>query len=184
MRTNFLISISFMLCICFNACASGPQKKSEKPICEEWLKPDSVVYSKLGKRLATVLFAPQSVKCYHLVGKEKVEQNDVEIESHFVRDAFLANLKSGEISVLQYSLLKPTKSYKKDSITVMSPYIPILEFEFTKKKEKAHVVISLSDMTWSVFYDDKKQFNFTYANEELITQFCNYYVSLYKSKRK
>ena len=66
----------------------------------------------------------------------------------------------------------------------MSPYMPILEFEFANKKEKAHVVISLSDMTWTVFYDDKKQFNFTYANEELLAQFCNYYVSLYNNKRR
>jgi hypothetical protein len=184
MKEKFLISVGIMLCLYLGACASKPQKGADKPICAEWIKPDSAAYNKLGKRLATVLFAPQSVKCYHLIGKEKVEKGDVEIDKNFVRDTLLATLKPGEIAVLQYSLLKPAKSYRKNSVVVMSPYMPILEFEFTKKKEKAHVVISLSDVSWTIFYDDKKQFNYNYANEDLVAQFCNYYVSLYYSRKK
>lgn len=181
--------ILFITCIMaflsLYACASGGKKPSEKPICAEWLLPDSSAYSKLGKRLTTVLFSPQKVNCYYLVGKEKVDKDDVEIETNFVRDTLLAKLNSGEIAVLQYSLLKPSKSYEKnDSVIVMSPYMPILEFEFIKKKEKAHVVISLSDMTWTIIFDDKKQFNFPYANGDLIAQFCNYYISKYKSEKK
>lgn len=167
------------------ACASGGKKPSEKPICAEWLLPDSSAYSKLGKRLSTVLFSPQKVNCYYLVGKEKISKDDVEIEAHFVRDSFISKLGKGEIAVLQYSLLKPSKSYEKnDSVIVMSPYMPILEFEFIKKNEIAHVVVSLSDMTWTIIFDDKKQFNFPYANGELISQFCNYYISKYKSEEK
>lgn len=185
MKEKVFIMICLMINQCFCSCASGASKKvEEKPICAQWKQPDSEAYNKLGKRLATLLFSPKSVKCYHLIGKESVAKDDVEIEKNFVRDTLLATLKSDEITVLQYALLKPAKSYKNDSIKVMSPYMPILEFEFTNKKEKAHVVISLSDMTWTVFYDDKKQFNFTYANEELLAQFCNYYVSLYKNRRK
>lgn len=165
------------------ACASGEKKPSEKPLCAEWMLPDSSAYNKLGKRLSTVLFSPQKVNCYYLIGKEKVGKDDVEIENNFVRAKLLASLKSDEIAVLQYSLLKPAKSYeKKGSVIVMSPYMPIIEFEFIKKKEKAHVVISLSDMTWTIIFDDKKQFNYPYANGELVAQFCNYYISKYKSE--
>ena len=184
MENNFLMSIGLMLCLSLSTCANNPPAKKEKPICDEWLLPDSAAYNKLGKRLATILFAPQKVKCYQLIGKEKVEESDIEIEQNFVRDTLLATLKSEEIAVLQYALLKPAKSYEKDSIMVMSPYMPILEFEFTKKKEKAHVVVSLSDMTWTVFYDDKKQFNYNYANKELFAQFCNFYLSHYNKNQK
>lgn len=180
MKGKILVSICTMLCFCVIACASKPKKTEDKPICAEWLKPDTAAYNKLGKRLAGVLFAPQKVKCYRLAGKEKVAENDVEIEKNFVRDTLLSTLKKEEVAVLQYSLLKSGKSYSRDSIIVMSPYMPILEFEFQKKKEIAHVVVSLSDMTWTVFFDDKKQFHYNYANEELIAQFCNYYLSLSK----
>lgn len=185
MRTKFVLVLSFMAGMCLYACAGGhAEKNASKPVCEEWLQPDSVAYNKLGKRLAKLLFAPKTVRCYHLIGKEKVEEGDMEIEKNFVRDTLLATLKSNEVSVLQYALLKPAKSYCKDSMAVMSPYMPILEFEFTNKKEKAHVVISLSDMTWTVFYDDKRQFNFNYSNAELLSQFCMYYVALYKKGRQ
>lgn len=184
MKVRFFIALSLLMGLCLYACASEVSKqKVEKPICEEWLQPDSAAYNKLGKRLATLLFSPKTVKCYHLVGKEKIEKDDVEIEKNFVRKDLLGTLKNNQIAVLQYALLKPAKSYEKDSITVMAPYMPLLEFEFTSKKETAHVVISLSDMTWTVIYDDKRQFNFNYANEQLISQFCSFYVSLIKNNK-
>ena len=46
------------------------------------------------------------------------------------------------------------------------------------------MLISLSDRTWTVLFDDKRQLNTTYANTELVSRFCNYYVSLYKSRKK
>lgn len=180
--------ILFITCIMaflsLYACASGGKKVNEKPICAEWLLPDSSAYNILGKRLTTVLFSPQKVNCYYLIGKEKISKDDVEVETNFVRDTLLAKLNGDEITVLQYSLLKPSKSYEKnDSVILMSPYMPILEFEFIKKKEKAHVIVSLSDMTWTIIFDDKKQFNFPYANGELITQFCNYYIFKHKLEK-
>lgn len=177
--------ICFMAFLGLYACANGRVGRSKKPICAEWLSPDHAAYDKLGKQLATILFSPQKVNCYYLVGKEKIGKDDVEIEKNFVRDTLLANLKGGEITVLQYSLLKPSKSYEEaGSVVVMSPYMPIIEFEFIKRKEKAHIVISLSDMTWTVIYDGKKLFTFPYANGELVAQFCNYYISKRKSEKK
>ncbi len=167
------------------ACASNSAKKSKnKPICAAWLMPDSTVCKKLGNRLTSVLFSPQKVKCYHLTGKEHVEKNEVEIEDHYVRDTMICNLSADEISVLQFILLRPSKNYERDSMIVMSPYLPTLEFEFSKKKETAHILVSLSDLSWSVIYDGKRQFNFNYKNHALLETFCKYYLSLYKPKEK
>ena len=185
MKQRIIILIGVAICYGLTACALGPKKaKMEKPLCAEWLMPDSLAYHKLGKRLASILFAPQSVRCFHLIGKEKIEDGEIQIEENFVRDTLLSSFRPNEIAVLQYALLKPAKSYETDSIKVMSPYIPVLEFEFSKKNEKAHVVISLSDMTWTVYYDDKRQFHYNYANEELIYEFCKFYIRKYKSKIK
>lgn len=185
MKSRVTFMLGLMLTMVVSACATNPPKGEDSdPICAEWLMPDSAAYNVLGKHLATILFSPQSVKCYHLIGKEEVKKGDIEIEQHFVRDTLLATLKPTEIAILQYALIKPAKSYSQDSIKVMSPYMPILEFEFTKKKEKAHVVISLSDLSWTVIYDDKNQFNFNYANQELISQFCKYYISKLNSQAK
>lgn len=189
MKQRLIILIGVALCFGLTACAWGPKKaKTEKPICAEWLMPEHFVVEKLGNRLASVLFAPQSVRCYSLVGKEKVEEGDIEIEPNFVQEELLATLRPNEIVVLQYALLKPANSYENDSIVVMSPYIPAIEFEFRRKNEKANVVISLSDMTWTVIFDGKAQFNYNYANKDLISQFCKFYINNKsqhpKSKRK
>ena len=186
MKPRLLILLVMLMNLSLSACAGEPQKKSsEKPLCAAWLTPDTAAYNKLGKRLSKVLYQPSRVKVYHLVGKEEIGKDEVEIEKNFVRDTLLCDLKNEEIAVLQFSLFSSSKSYLNDSIAVMSPYIPQLEFEFTsKKKEVAHVIISLSDMTWSVIYDDKKQFNFNYDNNELISRLCRYYMSNYKSNKK
>lgn len=185
MNYRFILILGLALCLGVSACAWNPKKgKVEKPICAEWLMPDSTAYNKLGKRLTTILFAPQTVKCYHLIGKEKIENGELAFEQNFVRDSLLATFSSNETSVLQYILLKQGENYESDTVRVMSPYLPILEFEFTKKKDKAHVIISLSDLTWTVIYDDKRQFNYNYSNEELIAQFCDFYLSKYKPTTK
>ena len=184
MKQRIITLLSLALCFGFTACAWGPKKaKTEKPICAEWLMPDSFVINKLGDRLTSVLFAPHSVKCYSLVGKEKVEEKNIEIEPNFVQENLLGKLRPNEIAVLQYTLLKQANSYENDSIKVMSPYIPAITFEFRRKDETANVVISLSDMTWTVVYDGKAQFNYNYANKELISQFCNYYINNNKMKQ-
>ena len=186
MKQRITILIGIALCFGLTACAWGPKKtktKTEKPICAEWLQPDASVMEKLGNRLASTLFAPQSVRCYSLVGKEKVEDGEIEVEPNFVQDSLLATLGPKETAVLQYALLKPSNSYENDSIKVMSPYIPVITFEFRRKNEKANVVISLSDMTWTVVYDGKSQFNYNYANKELIQEFCRYFINNNKAKQ-
>ncbi len=183
MNKNFFIPLSLVLCLCFGACADCPAKTEGKAVCAGWLMPDSAACSVLGDRLTGILFAPQKVKCYHLIGKETIDKDDVEIERNFVRDSLLTTLSKEEIAVLQYALIKPAKSYQTDSILVESPYGPELEFEFTKKKETAHVVVSLSDMTWAVVYDGKHQFRYNYTDKEFIARFCEYYLSGYYNNK-
>lgn len=139
--------------------------------------PDSTVYKSLGKSLSEILFSPTKVRVYSLKGVENVGQNDVEIEDHFVRDTLITTLDARQLAVLQYLLLAHDENYKKDSMQIRAPYLPQLEFEFTKKKgQTAHVVVSVNDRTWTVIYDDKVQFNWNYANKDLVARFCNYFI--------
>lgn len=181
MKVKILITSLLFLAVCFAAC-SGSSKKDGKPLCDEWKQPDSIAYNQLGKSLATVLFQPKDVKCYHLVGKETIGEDEMQIEPGFVRDTMLAKLDKEEYSLLQFSLLSVGKNYERDSVVVMSPYVPCLEFEFSRKKETAHVIISLSDFSWTVVYDDKRQFNFNYIDTPTMEQFCKYYLSKLNTK--
>ncbi len=183
MKTKILILTGLFMSLSFYSCAGEFPKKKETPLCAEWLQPDSSAYAHLGKRLATILFSPSKVRCYHLTGKETVGKDEIQIEPHFVRDTLISVLTPQEQTILQYALLSSEKNYERDSMVIMSPYVPCLEFEFTKKKESAHIVISLSDFSWSIIYDDKKQFNYNYFETSLIEKFCQYYLSKLNIKK-
>jgi len=172
---------------CLAACAPKGKKTEtrqsvEKPVCSEWIHPDSIAYSNLGKRLTDVLINANKVRVYSLRPKEKVTADDVEIEPHFVRDTQLATLTKEQAVVLKYSLISCGANYSKDTLLVpMSPYCPEIEFEFTKKKEVAHVFISLVDGKWGVRYDGKTQFKYNYRDGVLLHRFCRFFL---KNKKK
>ena len=148
-------------------------------------RPDSAVCKSLGKSLTEILFSPNKVKVYSLRGVENVDKNDIEIEDHFVRDTLIATLDVKHISLLQYLLLANEENYKNDSLPIRAPYLPQIEFEFTKKKGQiAHVVLSVNDRTWTIIYDGKTQFNWNYANKALVGRFCNYFIELEKKMKK
>jgi hypothetical protein len=44
----------------------------------------------------------------------------------------------------------------------------VIEFEYTKKKKSASVIISLNDGTWTVVSAGKRKLNYNYNNPELI----------------
>jgi len=175
-----LILLVLALCIGLNASASDEsQKKSDSSLCPAWLAPDSLALSFMGDRLASILYHPKSVKVYRLKMKETVTKNDVEVEPNCVRDAYLGMLDDSKITFLQFALFSPAGSYKLNDVMVMSPYMPILEFEFlSKTNEAAHVLISLSDLTWSVVMDGVRKFHFDYSNEKHINLFCESFLSL------
>lgn len=147
--------------------------------------PDSIVYKSLGKTLSEILFSPTKVKVYSLKGVENVGKNDVEIEDHFVRDTLITTMDAKQVALLQYLLLSNEENYKNDSMQIRTPYLPQLEFEFTKKKgQTAHVVVSVNDRTWTIVYDDKVQFNWNYANKKLVIRFCNYFIEKGRKQKK
>ena len=174
MKKLFLI---FMMTLTVTGMTSCNAKSAKGNQPDPMFSPDSVVQKNLGKTLSEILFSPTKVKVYSLKGVENVGKNDVEIEDHFVRDTLIATLDAKQIAVLQFLLLASKENYKNDSVQIRAPYLPQLEFEFTKKKgQTAHVVISVNDRTWTVVYDDKVQFNWNYSNKPLTTRFCNYFI--------
>lgn len=170
MRKLTLLTLLLLTIVGISSCtAKGIKKKANKSM----ITPDKVAYQTLGKSLSDVLFSPTKVNVYSLKLKERVGKDDIEIEDHVVRDTLITSLSNEEIAILQFILLADGDSYKNDSIIVRSPYVPVIEFEFVKKKETAQIVISLSDRSWTVWFDDKKVFNYNYANREGIKRFCS-----------
>jgi len=140
-------------------------------------QPDSAVYAVLGKSMSDALFSPRRVTCWRLKPMEEPTANDYQVEPHWVRDSLIGQLTPQMYGVLQFVLLNNPDCYRLDSVQVRSPYFPRLEFEFVKRKTTIHVVVSLSDYSWSVIYDDKCQFNYNYVDKELIDRFCQIILS-------
>lgn len=177
-RITMVLAAVLACANCIAACsADGDGTKKENPVCNDWIHPDSLAYQNLGRRLTDVLINAKTIKVYSLVPKERITPDDYEVESHFVREKQLGVLTKDQAVVLKYMLISNGANYHKDSsLIVMSPYYPIIEFEFTKKKEVAHVIISLSNYTWAIKFDDKLQFKYNYASGTFVKRFCDYFL--------
>lgn len=161
--------MSFLCSVTSFASCNGVKEKTEKYN----VQPDSAVYYSLGKTMSDVLFSPSKVTCYTIKGKSIVGKEDYELESHYVRDSLITKLNASQIMLLQFNLLSDAENYKEDSLKVRSPYVPCVEFYFEKKKlQPVHVVVSLSDFSWTIIFDDKKQFNWNYADKRLMERYC------------
>lgn len=169
---NFILMMAAVSFTSLAACTvpndTVPSKKKEA-----WLRPDSLAYNQLGRNLSTILFSSTKVECFSLDYKEKLEESDVEVEQCFVRGESLGFLNAEQLAVLRYILIAPKESYQKDSIRVRAPYAPAMEFVFHHKKMKqdAQIVLSPNDFTWTLFYDDKRQFHFNFTNKEAVVRF-------------
>lgn len=169
MKSKLLILLSLIFSTSSFASCNGLKEKTTK----YQIKPDSTVYTTLGKTMSDILFAPTKVTCYLLKGKSTVAKEDFELAPHYVRDSMIVKLNVNQISILQFNLLASEDNYKEDSIKVRSPYVPCVEFCFEKKKQQPlHVIVSLSDFSWTILYDDKKQGNWNYANKRLMERYC------------
>lgn len=156
-----------------SSCIAKEPKVSKEPV-----RVDSVVYQNLGKSLYDILSSPQKVSCYLLEAKEEIKKEDIVIEKPFVRDTLLVEkMSKNDVAILQYLLPMDRENYQNDTIKVRSPYIPYLEFLFTKKKSEAHVLVSLSDFTWTVIYDEKRQLHWNYADKKQIRRFCKQFLN-------
>lgn len=169
MKVNLLILMSLLCSVTSFASCNGVKEKTEAYS----IPPDSIVYYKMGKSMSDVLFSPSKVTCYSIKGKATVDKEDFELEPHYVRDSLIVKLTTSQIALLQFNLLSDEENYMEDSIKVRSPYVPCIEFCFEKKKlEAVHVVISLSDFSWSIIYDDKRQGNWNYADKRQMERYC------------
>lgn len=156
---------------CF-AAKEQKMKKESKPAVYA-IQPDSNTYTILGKTMTDILFSPSKVTCYAVKGKAQVDKTDFELEPHYVRDSLIAKLTPSQVALFQFLVLSDKSNYSQDSIKVRSPYVPHLELCFEKKKQQVHVLISQSDFSWTICYDDKKQGNWNYAEKRLVRRFCN-----------
>jgi len=171
-----IICIGLMALIGLSSCAArGP--KPPRLSANKSLSIDSVVYKNLGRTLYDLLSSPQKVSCYILTAKENITPDDVVIEVPFVRNSLIIEKMSNEdVAVLQYLLPLDRENYQNDTVIVRSPYLPIIEFSFTKKKAEAHLLVSLSDGTWTLVYDDKIQQHWNYADKRQIVRFCKQFI--------
>ena len=151
-----------------------------------WLTPDSTICSHLDGDLKKVLFMPDSVKCYVLVQKDSISEKGLSPVENYVRDSLMAEFGVRETTVLQYVLLSNPQSYSTDSVKIEAPYLPILEFVFSRENSSsASVILSVSDRSWAIMYDNKQQFRYNYADWRTVERFCSFYINEYfKTKEK
>lgn len=171
-----LVSLLLLLFPSVFCMASGGKYDNIKPVRD--FSPDSTVCAMLGQKMADVLFCPNRVNCYTLKSKKIVELGECEVEPHWVRDSLLGRLSPQMVGILQFALIANIENYQEDSIRVKAPYVPLLEFEFQKKKDIVHVLISTADHTWTIIYNGERQMNFNYHDCELIERFCNLFIKL------
>ena len=164
-----MILFSSVLCM-----ASGDIIGKHPPI--KRIQPDSTVCAMLGQSISDVLFNPNKVTCYTIKGKGEIETGDFQVEPHWVRDSLVGRLSPQMIGVLQFALVSNGENYKNDTLLRKTPYFPIIEFEFQKKKNVVHVLISTNDRTWTIVYNGVRQLNYNYHDRELIERFCNLFV--------
>lgn len=173
---------TFLPLLAFASCAPEDNKKDTtetkiKMDEETWLTPDSASYAKLGEKLAKILFSPTKVKCYRLLFNDSITADDIQVERNIVRGPLVETLNRKQIALMQFALMKPAESYLMDSVAVRAPYDPVLEFVFSRRNEKAQVIVSPNNLTWTVIYDNKRQFNYNFANKETLIRFFNYFIN-------
>lgn len=166
----YFIGVSGILVFLFIACCAFTSKT--KKITSQKAINQTAIRAELGNTLADLLLDPTTVTCYSVKGKEKVTPDDYELEPHYVRDSLCGVLSDEAVAVLTFILTSDEGNYSKDSMMIKSPYMPEIEFSFVRKKQEAHVLVSLTNFSWSVIYDGKKQFNYDYLDQRNIARFC------------
>ena len=167
MKTKILVVIMIFSIVLLNSCSSKAEKLTV-------ISPDSLITKIVGDTVADVLFSPKSVTLY--LSKNRKKQNDKEVETApgFVRDTLVAKLNPSDIAVMQFVLLSDTINYKKDKEQIKSPYVPLYEFVFVKKKETVQVLISFSDNYWEIKRGNKTVCKYNFANRELLSRFIDF----------
>lgn len=181
-KMSFLC-IMFSLFIFMTACAEKKTIVKETTNEINWMLTDSVFTKQIDDSLKQILFTPDTVKCYHISYRDKIDEKDVEVIKDYVRDSLISILNFSQISAMQYILISNPTNYSNDTIRVQAPYLPTLEFEFRKKSfSPISIVISTLDHSWQITSRKKEIHNHNFAETSLIERFCNYFVSRYERK--
>jgi hypothetical protein len=151
-----------------SSCNSKAEIKSDRQI-----SPDSNIVKIVGDTVADVLFSPKSVSLYFSKNRKKKDGKEVEIAPGFVRDTLAAKLSPADIAVLQFVLLSDTLNYRKNKEQIKSPYMPLYEFVFAKKKETVQVLISFSDNYWEIKRNNKTVCKYNFANYNQLSRFID-----------
>ena len=138
----------------------------------------AVAIQQLGDSLCHLLFTADTVNVYTLKGKEQPDSTDIVVSADgYVRDTLSCMMPVDSLNVLRLALLNDSNSYYRDTTySVRSPYMPVLELEFTQNTNRASILISLTDKTWSVIRQGRMLFNCTYADPQVLERITLYYI--------
>lgn len=165
---NIFTTVILFTVLLLNSCSGRAENVTYTPIT-----PDTTIAKIVGDTVADVLFAPKSVTLYLSKNRKKLNDREVEIATGFVRDTLVAKLNPSDVAILQFVLLSDTLNYKKDKDQIKSPYVPLYEFVFVKKKETVQVLISFSDNYWEIKRGNKTVCKYNFANRELLSRFID-----------
>lgn len=134
---------------------------------------DSLITQFIGDTVSNILFNPTKVTLYFTKNRKKKNEEEIEIADGFIRDTLVKKLKPEELSILQFILLSDTLNYHKNSVQIKSPYMPLYEFVFTKKKKSVQVLISFSDNYWEIKRNNITVCKYNFVCREQLQRFIN-----------
>ena len=174
MKNRIIILLVSFLVLYPSCIGKGKEPKKTMSSSKLWCCPDDTITNHLGNTLTEILFNPQKVICYAVEREDSISSD--QLEPNFSRGEQICKLSKEEIAIIQFSLLSNQENYVNDTLLVMCPYIPKLDFEFTGRKgKKANLLISPSDFSWSILFDGKKQFRFNTHSIDM-KRLCNFYI--------
>ena len=177
-KITLLLIAAFLVGAVALTCQAGPKKKTAKAVTtknilrknmgHDIIMPSKEVTAQLGKTASEVIFNPTKVTLYRLEGRDTIKDGEVEVDKNFVRVDTVGTLDKEYVKLVQYLLIADTANYSTDSMRVKSPYYPEIELVFEQKNVSATVLVSLSDFSWTLISDGKKQFTYNYAEKNAI----------------
>jgi len=129
------------------------QSNTINHISSQLLKPDSAVIALMGNDLVSMLYEPDSIKCYTLNPLVRPDSMTKTIAGFAVNE-YEGNVADNYISILQF-LMQTEHNYRLDSLEKERKFTPETAFSFFKGKEKADVLIAMNCEMWGFYHNQK-----------------------------